>query len=828
MTEFSPDDRIIIAEHPLGNSLDHLREPLQKVEQTYGPDSLSYNGNVNSSDEGPQKATSRLLTTLMGHEVALDLRSKTANRNVASELATLFGRIWKGDFNYEHYHTLSRLVIKKAPDVDIWNAVFDLIDTFSRMTPPLSRPSFTSSFQHTPWSFNTGGFEDTSEHRKQVDDVLKKELLPSLRIDIPDFIHAVFGLIPRLDELARTVFDLFQEGDAPLYMECSGWARWPRIAEEKLVLEWLQDLMERFTAWINGRGVDATTCRRIYQGPDIYLDGRPVKRKMDVGITARHGESKDDVDRAGEKPEAQISDWAEILVTGELKSNPIEDGQTPAWLDLATYTREVFRAQDRRFVLGFSICGSMMRLWHFDRSGSSGSSSFDINKDGFKFVYVMLGYFLMNDEQLGLDPTIQQPGGKRYVEITRNDQVERLVLTEEIIKQAMIVGRATTCWKAYRDGDKLKEPLIIKDSWQYEERPEEGELIKEATDKGVRNIARYYHHETVRVGGKNDDTLENVRKGLMKTCGRTTFRERSFKEPELPASGPLGKAVAGRGPSQSLSRKRSSSSSQTAPPASNKRSRSSRRSKDTGTLTHNRVHRRVITKDAGTPIYKASSPVAIINGFIGAIYGKCAGINIKTISLTCSGHESLLNAGILHRDVSIGNIMLTEKEDDGFLIDLDLAIRSSDDQASGAPSKTGTKIFMAIGALLGEPHSFMHDLESFFWVLFWICMHCNGRNEKGEVKRRIVPKYEKWNYADTEDLADTKKGLVAEEESFNKTIAGFTCSCQPLAPCIRDLRGCIFPGGKRWLRENKELYSQIKAVLDKARDDLEQRATRSC
>jgi len=110
MTEFSLDDRIIIAEHPLGSSLDHLREPLQKVEQTYGPDSLSYNGNVNSSDEGPQKATSRLLTTLMGHEVALNLRSKTANRNVASELATLVGRIRKGDFNYEHYvryHDLS-------------------------------------------------------------------------------------------------------------------------------------------------------------------------------------------------------------------------------------------------------------------------------------------------------------------------------------------------------------------------------------------------------------------------------------------------------------------------------------------------------------------------------------------------------------------------------------------------------------------------------------------------------------------------------------------------------------------------------------------------
>ena len=52
---------------------------------------------------------------------------------------------------------------------------------------------------------------------------------------------------------------------------------------------------------------------------------------------------------------------------------------------------------------------------------------------------------------------------------------------------------------------------------------------------------------------------------------------------------------------------------------------------------------------------------------------------------------------------------------------------------------------MAIGALLGEPHSFMHDLESFFWVLFWICIHYDGLDEKGKVKRRIIPQYEKWN-----------------------------------------------------------------------------------
>ena len=70
---------------------------------------------------------------------------------------------------------------------------------------------------------------------------------------------------------------------------------------------------------------------------------------MDVGITARHGRSKSEEDRVEEKLNTPISNWAEILVAGELKSNPVQDGQMPVWLDLATYVREVFRAQDRRF-----------------------------------------------------------------------------------------------------------------------------------------------------------------------------------------------------------------------------------------------------------------------------------------------------------------------------------------------------------------------------------------------------------------------------------------------------------------------------------------------
>lgn len=62
----------------------------------------------------------------MGSDVALYLPSKTGNRNVASDLLRVRERVQKGDFHYEHYRALSRLVTKKASDIEIWNAVFDL------------------------------------------------------------------------------------------------------------------------------------------------------------------------------------------------------------------------------------------------------------------------------------------------------------------------------------------------------------------------------------------------------------------------------------------------------------------------------------------------------------------------------------------------------------------------------------------------------------------------------------------------------------------------------------------------------------------------------
>jgi hypothetical protein len=114
---------------------------------------------------------------------------------------------------------------------------------------------------------------------------------------------------------------------------------------------------------------------------------------------------------------------------------------------------------------------------------------------------------------------------------------------------------------------------------------------------------------------------------------------------------------------------------------------------------------------------------------------------------------------------------------------------------------------MAIGVLLGEKRSFMHDSESFFWVPFWICIHYNEPNEM----TRIIPRFEKWNYTDTEELAELKMRIVAEQGHFLKTAEE---NFHIVLPIIDPLGLQIVegPNDKRRGKEDPKLYSRMKGI----------------
>ena len=214
-------------------------------------------------------------------------------------------------------------------------------------------------------------------------------------------------------------------------------------------------------------------------------------------------------------------------------------------------------------------------------------------------------------------------------------------------------------------------------------------------------MARHYYHEIIHVNGKENDICGNVRKGLDITNATNYNQSYSISPPNII------KEQRARSPQRSTGitgRKRSSSNmGAPLPPSKHNYSTSSVKTK-INTAVPNRVHRRIIVSNYGKAIYTSSTPAILLAALKGYI----------------NGYESLhKRAGILQRDISPNNLIINEENNGSwpaFLINLDLAIKKQRVGFSGARGKTGTRAFMAIGVLRDKKHSFIHDLESFFWV----------------------------------------------------------------------------------------------------------------
>ncbi|KAI0799077.1 hypothetical protein GGR55DRAFT_692916 [Xylaria sp. FL0064] len=581
--------------------------------------------------------------------------------------------------------------------------------------------------------------------RNYMDKALSDEL-GVMYVDVPNFYEAFFGNVPELETASQDIFHKCTQGTQPLFQQ--GWAGWPANAKQDGVLDWLANLVERILQWAQAY---KSIARRPLAQPDTPLEGSVARRKLDVGF----------VDDPKAHKAAKYH-WSHILVPGELKSNLNDDTPSKAHLDIARYVKEVFTAQStRRFVLAFTL--------------------FDINKDGQRFLSTILGFLWMDNEALGFDPTIIKSDHQQYIEIHQNRKTERLVLDKLIRPAHSIVGRATVCWKGYLQGDR-STPFVIKDSWQFPERDEEGKLLQEATSEGVKNVVRYYYHETVHIQGQDDDIQGNVRKGLDITRASNYRTGRTRNRQTLAVEALSRQSSAG-------SKRSSSQTSAVLPPSKRSCSGSAPPTKPSNEPLPNRIHRRIVLRDYGVPIYKATSRVALLGALEGCI----------------QGHESLYKAGLLHRDISINNLIINESNKSSlssFLIDLDLAVKVDRAQASGAKEITGTRAFMAIGVLMGKGHSYMDDLESFFWVLFWTCVHYDGNGHGRETD------FTKWNEVDTMTLAGLKKAVIDDEKDFiyiaNKY---FTDHYKPLIPWVDKLRKVVFPNNRRWQQADQTLFT---------------------
>ena len=423
---------------------------------------------------------------------ARSLPSGLGGGKLRGDLRGLLAEIGSVDFDLgrlDRLRPLMKAALFGAPDAEIWEQAYRAVAELELSTD--------ATPERTPWRCHSSSFAYSTEFLAGVCRVLTREVGP-VYVGVPLFDEAYFGRVAGLDAAADAVFARCAQGPDPLF--AAGWAGWPADADPVAVQAWLSDLCGKPAAPTEGSGL--TPAARTVAQPHDPFPGPSRKRGQDACIVETAAAVFGPCSRS------------RTLVCGVLNADPDARG-CRTWLGLATYARSVLATQiRRRFVLGFSLCGPLMRTWAFDRMGAVASEEFDVNEDGRRLVAALLAFLCLDEAQLGLDPTVViAADGQEAVEIHLGGRMERLVVDEVLVRRRCVAGRATTCWRVHLDGDPRTQ-LVVKDSWQGADRVwEEGELLKEAAEKGVVNVARYYHHETVLVGGRADEIQDGVRGG---------------------------------------------------------------------------------------------------------------------------------------------------------------------------------------------------------------------------------------------------------------------------------------------------------------------------
>ena len=139
--------------------------------------------------------------------------------------------------------------------------------------------------------------------------------------------------------------------------------------------------------------------------------------------------------------------------------------------------------------------------------------------------------------------------------------------------------------------------------------------------------------------------------------------------------------------------------------------------------------------------------------------------------------------GILHRDLSINNIMYRRIDGKvyGVLTDFDLSSWTASltsDYTSTSQQRTGTPPYMAHGLLKGTDslHLYRHDVESLFYIMLILAAHHEihvpqSEMEKGGVRMRrgleVLP-YEEWfDQKSYKSLGSDKYDFLKNAEEFN-------------------------------------------------------------
>ncbi|KAE8441377.1 hypothetical protein EG329_005004 [Mollisiaceae sp. DMI_Dod_QoI] len=292
-----------------------------------------------------------LILALQNEQAARILPSRNGQGTLLGDLSGHISLVDSNNFDIISTIPLVDRVINNAPDVDIWSAVFGLVaGTQPRAIAPPT--AFKKAVFDTPLRSSSASQRGIEQTHDEIDQRILEELAGRVYYNVGGFYERYF----EEKSWTNNASDIY-EGSRAQYTE-GRWSGWPEPSIQGLFFEWFMKFQDTILGGLR---------RRYHTSANKVLRGSEADRKLEIFLTP--------ADAALSNGE---HDWHNVLVIGEHKQNPDEDRSAKTLVQLAGYAREVFGSQpERRFVPGFTICGSLMRLWVFDRSGPYNSDKFD-------------------------------------------------------------------------------------------------------------------------------------------------------------------------------------------------------------------------------------------------------------------------------------------------------------------------------------------------------------------------------------------------------------------------------------------------------------------
>ncbi|KAJ7207117.1 hypothetical protein GGX14DRAFT_698273 [Mycena pura] len=374
---------------------------------------------------------------------------------------------------------------------------------------------------------------------------------------------------------------------------------------------------------------------------------------------------------------------------------------------VAVYGREIFIQQPNRlFVYVPLMTQTTLRVIQFDRSGAHASSTFDYHQNPILFIKLVLLFSSLDEELLGYDTSIFWRGGYRFMEVVPDE----------------IWDATASYWRINEEKKKMEfeilggAPFFVRKTirsrgtvcWRVKYGDEEL-LVKDYWMADGRTAEWKFLQEVadIKSGIAHMHCFNNER--------YSTYGLREWK------TGPI-----------------------------------------LSTTDHpvaKRMLMRIVLNMYGSTLEKAPSALRLLSA---------------VRDIVCGHRAVLLEKKILHRDISINNLLLTPNggtdAGDGVLIDFDMAKKVKTDSVSiptEGDTRTGTRAFQSVKILLHSDqlrHDHMDDLESIFYVLFYVCY---GHDRRGKIlpPADLPLSIEQWTnpLTATADLGTMKKSFLLLE-----------------------------------------------------------------